>query len=248
MLSRIPLALPLLLTLVIPGTGFAQAPPDLSGVWGRIVSAESRPYYLHAFQPTEPPMTPWGEAKYKETKPSFGERGVPVEQTNDPVYNGCHPPGLPRAYLHPFPIQIVNVPGREVIILYEYDHLVRHVYTDGRPHNNTATGPTWMGSSIGKWEGDTFVVDTIGFNDKTWIDRLGHPHSEELHLVERFRRIDATTMEIGLTIDDPKAYTKPWTVQLRYTLRPPEWRILELVCEDDATFTDFEKIAAAPAK
>ena len=105
-----------------------------------------------------------------------------------------------------------------------------------------------MGSSIGKWEGDTFVVDTIGFNDKTWVDRLGHPHSEELHLVERFRRVDASTMEIDMTIEDPKAYSKPWTVQLRYTLRPPEWRILELVCEDDATFTDFEKITAAPAK
>ena len=247
MLPRIRFALPLLLTLAIPGTGSAQATPDLAGVWGRIVSAESRPYYLHAFQPTEPQMTPWGEAKFKETRPSFGERGVPVEQTNDPVYNGCHPPGVPRAYLHPFPIQIVNVPGREVIILYEYDHLVRHVYTDGRPHN-TATGPTWMGSSIGKWEGGTFVVDTIGFNDKTWLDRLGHPHSEELHLVERFRRVDANTMEIDLTIDDPKAYVKPWTVQMRYTLRPPEWRILELVCEDDATFTDFEKIAGAPAK
>ena len=152
-------------------------------------------------------MTPWGEANKKETRPSFGDRGVPVEQTNDPVYNGCHPPGLPRAYLHPFPIQIVNVPGREVIILYEYDHLVRHVYTDGRPHN-TATGPTWMGSSIGKWEGDTFVVDTIGFNDKTWLDRLGHPHSEELHLVERFRRVDANTLQIDLTIDDPKGCTR----------------------------------------
>jgi hypothetical protein len=149
--------------------------------------------------------------------------------------------------LHPFPIQIVNVPGRGLIILYEYDHLVRHVYTDGRPHN-TATGPTWMGSSIGKWEGDTLVVDSIGFNDKTWLDRLGHPHSEELHLVERFRRVDANTLEINITIDDPKAYVKPWSVQLSYVLRPPEWRILELVCEDDATFTDFEKVASAPAK
>ena len=88
MLPRIRLALPLLLTLAIPGTGFAQATPELAGVWGRIVSAESRQYYLHAFQPTEPQMTPWGEAKFKETRPSFGERGVPVEQTNDPVYNG----------------------------------------------------------------------------------------------------------------------------------------------------------------
>jgi hypothetical protein len=245
---RIHLSLPLLLSLAIPGIAFAQAAtPDLSGVWSAIVSAEMRPYYLHAFQPTEPPMTPWGEAKYKETRPSFGARAVPVEQTNDPVYKGCHPPGVPRAYLHPFPIQIVTVPGREVIILYEYDHLVRHVYTDGRPHD-TSMGPTWMGSSIGTWEGDTLVVDSIGFNDSTWLDRLGHPHSEQLHLVERFRRVDANTLQIDLTIDDPVAYSRPWNVRLRYTLRPSEWRILELVCEDDASFADFEKIAAAPAK
>jgi len=249
-LPRIPtLALLLLLSLATPGTAFAQAAstPDFSGVWGAIVSPEMRPYYLAGFQASEPSMTPWGEAKYKEARPSFGPRAVPVEQTNDPVYNGCAPPGLPRAYLHPFPIQLVDVPGREVIILYEYDHLVRHVYTDGRLHD-TSTGPTWMGDSIGRWEGDTLVVDTIGFNDKTWVDRLGHPHSEELHLVERFRRIDEKTLQIDMTIDDPKAYTKPWTVQLRYALRPPEWRILELVCEDDASFADFEKIAAAPAK
>jgi hypothetical protein len=241
-------AVVLVASLGAPATAFAQgSPAELSGVWARIVTAEERPFYLGSFQASEPRMTAWGEAKYKETKPSFGPRGVPIEQTNDPVYKGCFPPGVPRAYLHPFPFQIVNVPGREVIILYEYDHLVRHVYTDGRPHD-TSLGPTWIGSSIGKWEGDTLVVDTIGLSESTWIDRWGHPHSEELRVVERFRRVDPKTLQIDITINDPKAYVEPWTFRLRYELRPPEWRMLEVVCEDDATFIDFEKAAAASPK
>ena len=241
--------LTLLITLAMSGTAFAQAAPpaDLSGLWLREVTPDMRGWYLHGFQAGEPAMTPFGEAKYKEARSSFGSRQVPVEQTNDPVYNGCHPPGVPRAYLHPFPIQIVNVPGREVIILYEYDHLVRHVYTDGRPHD-TSPGPTWMGDSIGKWEGDTLVVDTIGFNDRTWIDRLGHPHTEDLHIVERFRRVGPDTLQIDLTINDPTIYAKPWTATLRYARRPNEWRMLELACEDDASFAEFEKLTAQPAK
>src|SRR5690242_8803406 len=139
----------LLLCLAVPSLAFAQAAPaasssagaDLSGVWARVVDAPSRPFYLYAFSAAEPAMTPWGEAKYKETKPSHGARAVALDASNDPVFRGCHPPGVPRVYLHPFPFQIVNAPGRGVVILYEYDHLVRHVYTDGRGHE-TATGPT----------------------------------------------------------------------------------------------------------
>ena len=246
--------LPVLVCLAMSVTAFAQTPAvssasgaDLSGVWARIVDSASRPFYLYAFTAAEPPMTPWGEARYKDARPSHGPRAVALDATNDPVFNGCHPPGVPRAYLHPFPIQIVNVPGRGVIILYEYDHLVRHVYTDGRGHE-TATGPTWMGDSIGRWEGDTLVVDTTGFNDRTWIDRRGLPHSEELHVVERFRRVDENTLQIDVTVEDARAYTKPWTVQLRYTRRPPQWRILELVCEDDATFVPLEQLTAQPGR
>jgi hypothetical protein len=244
----------LLLCLVVPATAFAQTPAtsastgaDLSGVWARIVDTASRPFYLYAFSAAEPAMTPWGEARYKETRPSHGARAVPLEATNDPVFKGCHPPGVPRVYLHPFPFQIVNVPGRGVVILYEYDHLVRHVYTDGRGHE-TATGPTWMGDSIGRWEGDTLVVETTGFNDRTWIDRRGLPHSEDLKVTERFRRVDQDTLQIDVTVEDARAYSKPWTFQLRYTRRPPQWRILELVCEDDATFTPLEQLTAQPGK
>lgn len=237
----------LLVPLLASGAAVAQtAEADLSGVWLRTVTQEMRRYYLGSFQETELPMTPWGEARYKENRPSFGPRGVPLEQTNDPVYKGCFPPGIPRAYIHPFPIQIVNVPGREAIILYEYDHLVRHVYTDGRPHD-TSLGPTWIGSSIGKWEGDTLVVDTIGQTDTTWVDRLGHPHSDEMRVIERFRRVGPDTLQIDVTIDDPIAYTKPWSFELRYGQRPPEWRMLEVVCEDDVSFADFEKVTAVPA-
>ena len=81
--------------------------------------------------------------------------------------------------------------------------------------------PLWMGHSIGSWEGDTFVVDTVGINDRTWIDRMGHPHSDALHFVERFRRVAYNTLELEMTIDDPKAYTAPWTAQKVFQLRPP---------------------------
>jgi hypothetical protein len=254
-LKRIPACvLSLLGGLAIAATASAQSPvtppastPDLSGVWARVVDPASRPFYLFAFEAGEPAMTPWGQARYKEARPSHGARAVPLEQTNDPVFRGCYPPGVPRAYLHPFPIQITHVPGRGVLILYEYDHLVRHVYTDGRGHE-TATGPTWMGSSIGKWEKDTLVVDSIGFNDRTWIDRRGLPHSEQLRVEERFRRVDRETLQIDVTVNDPQAYTKPWSFQLRYTLRPPQWRILELVCEDDASFLQLEQLTAQPGK
>jgi hypothetical protein len=243
--------LSVLVSAGLPAQTYAQAPataatPDLSGIWARVVDPATRSFYLYAFDAAEPAMTPWGEARYKETKPSHGARGVPLEATNDPVFNGCNPPGVPRVYLHPFPFQIVNVPGREIIILYEYDHLVRHVYTN-RTEHDTRSAPTWMGDSIGRWEGDTFIVDTIGFNDQTWIDRRGLPHGEELHVVERFRRV-GNTLEVGITVEDPQAYVRPWSVQLRYTLRPPEWRILELACEDDASFMQLERLTAQPAR
>src|SRR5579864_9480689 len=100
--------------------------------------------------------------------------------------------------------------------------------------------PTYMGHSIGKWEGDALVVDTVGFNDKTWLDRDGHPHSDQLHVVERFHRVDRSNMIIDITMEDPKALLKPWTAQLNFQLKP-NWDIMELACTDNAAFEDFEK-------
>jgi hypothetical protein len=144
-------------------------------------------------------------------------------------------------------MQIVQAPG-QVIMLFEYDHFVRRIYTDGRAHDMDQ-GPLWMGDSIGKWEGDTLVADTVSFNDKSLIDRVGHPHSDALHVVERVRRVDQNSLEIGLTVEDPKAFTKPWNTKLIFESKP-DWKIMEQICEDNASFIDFNKEATKkpPAK
>ena len=96
-----------------------------------------------------------------------------------------------------------------------------------------------MGDSIGHWDGDTLVVDTVGFNDKTWLDRVGHPHSENLHLVERFRRLDHDTLTDEITVEDAKAYTKPWTARRTFQLKP-KWQLMEFVCQDQyLNFQDY---------
>ena len=214
-----------------PGSFSAR---DLSGVWE--MPPEAFGHYDHSFSSGELPMTPWAEQKYAGAKPSEGPKMVTTSQLNDPFYT-CFPPGVPRIYLHPFAMEIVQTPT-EVIQLFEYDHLVRHIYTDGRQHNDP--DPTWMGDSIGRWEGDTFVVDSIGFNDRTWLDRVGHPHSDKMHIVERFHRADAKTMQMDLTIEDSVAYTKPITKQLVFRSQPT-WKIQEHVCIDNAEFLEFDK-------
>jgi hypothetical protein len=210
-------------TSAIPGTPKKRAefsPRDLSGVW------MERQNTL-AFSSQEPPSLPWAEEKYKSVKPGYGPRAAP--DSEDPILN-CLPPGVPRIMLIPFPMQVIQLPG-EVIILFEYDHYIRHIYLNRREHPKELD-LTWMGDSIGWWEGNTLVVDTAGLNDKTWLDQVGHPHSDALHVVERIRRIDRDTLQDDLTIDDPKAYKKPWTGLQVFRLRPT-WHLLEYVCSED---------------
>lgn len=247
----------MLAAFAVPSAMVAQGPaatsqtaaPDFSGVWS-LQSSPSTRYMLYSLTKDEPPMTPWALERFKLSKPSFGPRLV--ADSNDPVNPttvnaaGCFPPGIPRIYLHPFPMEIVNASGR-VLMLFEFDHFIRQIYTDGRKHNNAVTGPTWMGDSIGTWQGDTLVVDTVGFNDKSWLDRGGHPHSEDMHLVERFHRVDKNTLTDDFTIDDPKAYTQQLSGHLTFALKP-NWNIMELVCEDNVNFEDFIKNEGKPAK
>ena len=202
--------------------------PDLSGVWNRRGGPNAR-YFLYGFSGEELPMTPWALEKFKANKPSFGPRAV--TDPNDPTYD-CYLPGIPRIYVHPTAFEIIHTAGR-VIQYFEYDGFVRQIWTDGRPHLKIedASERLWMGDSIGHWQGDALVVDTTNFNDKTWLDRAGHPHSEELHEMERIRRVDHNTLQIDLTIEDPKAYTRPITAQMIYQLRP-DWHILEHACTD----------------
>jgi hypothetical protein len=223
-------------------------PHDLSGVWfddhPRLIRVQER-YWAYTFTSEPPPMTPWAQSQFNAAKPSFGPNAFPLTETNDPIYHTCVPMGFPRIFLYPLPMQIVQTP-REVILLFEYDSFRHQIFTDGRAHH-TSLGPLWMGDSIGHWEGDTLVADTANFNDKTWLDRMGHPHSEALHVVERIRRVDHDHLVDDITIDDPKAYTKPWAAHLPYVLKP-EWTLAEAFCEDENSFQEIENNETKPAK
>src|SRR5690242_14402399 len=185
-----------------PAAASAPAPAhDLSGVWNLHAAPTQRRFLGSTYTQEPPEMTPWGTEKYMANKPSNGPRTHSLKETDDPVLKYCLPPGTPRIYLQPFPMEIVQTP-KETFLLYEYDHTVRRVFTDGRTHTEDIT-PTYMGESIGHWEGDTFVVDTVGFNDKTWLDRDGHVHSDQLHVIERFHRTDFDDMQIDISMEDP---------------------------------------------
>jgi hypothetical protein len=218
---------------------------DLSGVWMRDAPpATALQYWIFELNQEEPPMTAWGLEKYHAARSSFGAHSYPLEEMNDPVLRGCYPPGVPRVYMHPFPFQFIQTKD-EVVMLFEVDSLRREIYTDGKPRDPDLV-PLYMGSSIGHWDGDTLVVDTANFNDKTWLDRVGHPHSDQLHVVERFRRTAHDHLVDDMTIEDPKAYTKPWTARLEFKLQP--WKLTEQFCEDAENFMGLEKKEASPDK
>jgi hypothetical protein len=210
-----------------------SANTDISGVW----NAMRGNFDTASFSKGDPPMTSWGQEQFNAAKPSQGPRGVKLTETTDRVYK-CSPPGMPYIYLQLFPMQIVQTP-KEVIELFEYDHTVRHIFIDGRKHPADLT-PSYNGHSIGHWEGDTLVVDTVGLNGKMWLDRVGHPDSEQMHIIERIHRVDDKTLQVDFTFDDPKSYVQPWTALMRFRLRP-DWEIIEDVCEDNFAFESFEK-------
>ncbi|MBZ5643388.1 MAG: hypothetical protein LAO19_11555 [Acidobacteriia bacterium] len=248
--------LALIATLVFSPASFSQsaepspaatATPDLSGLWIRLrdkgAMARGYPSFVLDFGSAMSPMTPWAASKFKINSALYhGDDASTV--LSDPIFQ-CYPPGVPRIYLQNFPVQIVQIPG-QVIMLFEYDHFIRRIYTDGRPHDKDQ-GALWMGDTIGKWEGDTLVADTDSFNDKTLLDRVGHVHSADMRVVERLRRIDRDTLEIEFTVDDRKAFTKPWSTKLIFQ-QHPDWKVLENVCEDNAGFVEFNKKATQGLK
>lgn len=185
--------------------------PDLSGLWGPRPGgggfASWDPNDVHGLHPEALPMLPWAREKTIATRGPYGASAT-FNNINDPVQKFCDPPGLTRIYQYPWEFRIVQTPAK-VYLLFEFFRVFREVALN-QPHT-ADPDPTWYGESVGHFEGDTLVIDTIGFNDKTWLDHVGHPHTEALHTIERFRRLDPKTLELSLTIDDPKAYPRPFT-------------------------------------
>jgi hypothetical protein len=211
--------------LSAPAPKTPDGKPDLSGLWQPATGK-----YLENLAADAPaPALPWAEAFAKKVQ-SSGGAGRPQER--------CLPHGIPDYDALPMPIKIVQTPGT-ILILYEaYNHF-RQVFMDGRPLPKDAQ-PTWMGYSVGKWDGDTLVIDSNGFNDQTWLDDGGHPHTEALRITERLRRVDFGHIQLQLIVDDPKAYTKPWGASWRLNLLPDD-EIIESVCENEKDFVHIPK-------
>jgi hypothetical protein len=193
------------------------------------------------------PYTPLGLEVLNTHKPSNGVRSVLPADTNDPVVY-CDPQGMPREDLYELrTTQILQTP-LNVVILYQFGKIWRVVWTDGRELPKDPE-PRWFGYSVGKWEDDyTFVVQTSGIDERTWVDRAGRPHSGDLRVEERFHRADHDTLELSLKIDDPKMYTKPWMAlnKLRFKLKPPNFDVREMICSP-SEFAEYNKAVGKPA-
>jgi hypothetical protein len=226
LLAAVPACFSLTLAQTTVQSGATRLKPavptqDFSGVW----MGENAPNVLLTATNEEPPMTAWGRAQFKN---AAEQKLTPQGQSNNDPYSRCDPPGVPRVYLLDGPLEIIQTPNR-IFIFYEEGHYWREIWMDGRalPKN---PDPAYMGYSVGKWADEMLVVDTIGFNDKTWLDNVGHPHSDALHVVERFQRIDSDTLQITFMFDDPKAFEKPWTAAPRILKAMPGRELLESFC------------------
>jgi len=220
----------------------ADGKPDLTGVWqggnsrrgtweeansglgvggtGLDPSAPANPASQQVIT-TPAPYKPEATARVLE---SFNKRGI-----DDPA-GLCLPLGVPRlALVGLFPIQIVQTPT-QIVILHEYMSVFRVCPLNAE--HRTDVGPTYMGDSVGRWEGDTLVVDVVGFNDRTWLDNSGHPHGEKLDGVEKFTRPDMNTLHYEATIEDPEYYTQPWTVPLNIKWSDGD-ELLEYICQEN---------------
>ena len=153
---------------------------------------------------TDAPMLPWTSAMRESNRAGFS--------VFDPE-GVCLPPGGPRAFATPYPAEMIQHRDRIIVIYEGGGHVWREIHMDGRPHpEGDALNPTYFGHSVGHWEGDTLVVDTVGYNEKTWLDYSGHMHTDQLHTLERITRPDRDTLHYEVTITDPGAYSEPWTI------------------------------------
>ena len=224
---------------------------DISGIWdpgdNGIQQLGSKAMPEDGNPQHQPPLTPEGREALNQNKPSNGLRAVLPADTNDPVVT-CDPQGMPREDLYEIrTTQILQTPEK-IFLLYTFGKVWRVIWTDGRELPKDPE-PRWYGYSVGKWVDDyTLVVQTTGLDDRTWIDRAGRPHSDALHVEERFHRADRDHLELSVTIDDPKMYTKPWLAldKLRFDLQPRDFDVREMICSP-SEFAQYNKLIGNPA-
>ena len=204
--------------LAAPAPKTADGKPDFSGIW----QAPNGRYLNNlAADGVEVPMQPWAAKLLAERQEN---------QAKDRPSGECLPHSVTDFDAHFTPKKLIQTPG-VLVILFESYHSWRQIFTDGRALPESRE-PGWFGYSAGKWQGNTLVVDTVGLNEKTWLDDIGHPHSDALHIIERFRRPDFGHIVVEVTIDDPKAYTKPWTVSIPWVY-VADTELLDWVCENN---------------
>lgn len=214
-----------------PAPRTADRKPSLAGIWTRVApNLPPRPFGTPnnlldwLAKGSEISMQPWAEALFKKRSEIDLGGGRPSEH--------CLPHSIPDAMLPGVLFKFVQTPGLTVLLYEEFNHF-RQIFTDGRSFAaNDPPPPSWLGYSIGKWDGDTFVVETTGFNDQTWLDDSGHPHTEALRTTERFLRRDFGHMDLTVTIDDPKTYNKPWSVDIPLRL-VPDTDFIEDMCDNE---------------
>ena len=237
--------------LEAPAPRTSDGRPDLSGVWEAVRSAADRVSVAALLsRPDDLPPTAIPKVSLDEIAPAaFRDNGAgfkdglpltaPAREilkrriagnSKDNPDAHCLPMGIMQFHNHPQPRKIVQTPDL-VVIIYEANYGLRQIFMDGRPLPNDTAEPWWYGYSVGRWEGDTLIVETTHFTDDGWLDIVGNPLSDAAKVTERFRRVNYGNLEIDVTVEDPKAYTKPWTVKVKQRLQP-ESQLIEFICQD----------------
>ena len=199
---------------------------DLSGFWMPLNRVKHLLNLAADLKPGDVPLQPWAEALYKERIDNNGKDHPGVR---------CLPSGIPEKSNIPDGLKVVQTPNL-IVFLYESRTIYRQVFLDGRKLPKIDTDdfqPSWMGYSVGRWEGDTLVVETVGSNGKAWLDMKGLPGTEALHVTERYTRPNLGIVNIDVTIDDPKAYSKPWSYKITWNLRG-DAELIESICEENS--------------
>jgi hypothetical protein len=227
---------------------------DISGIWepaagpGAGINASGAQQMPSSGKPEhELPFTAEGRAAFQANKPTFGVTMVPSALTNDPM-PGCDPQGFPRIVLHNFRTSRIIQTPENVVILYTFNKKWRTIWTDGRQLPKEVEEPRWWGYSVGRWVDDyTFVAESAGFDERTWLDNAGRPHSDQMRVREEYKRIDSNHLVMTIVIDDPKYYTKPWTALiLRLRLQKPSFDIREMECSPSET-ARYNRLFGNPA-